>query len=71
MTIVHAITYQARNGWRGLLNGSVLRSIPCAFIPAWNLVYVNAIPNQVIRPAMDVMFANHPNTLFEPELMPM
>lgn len=71
MTTVDIAAYQAKYGCRGLLNGSVFLSIPCALIPAWNRMYVTEIPNQVIRPQMDVMFENHPNTLLEPELIPM
>lgn len=32
---------------------------------------VTPVPNHVIRPAIAVMFANHPKSLFEPLLMPM
>ncbi len=34
-------------------------------------MYVTAIPNQVIKPAMEVMFWNHPKTLPEPAWTPM
>ena len=32
---------------------------------------MTAIPNQVIRPATEVMFENHPKTRPEPDLTPM
>ena len=34
-------------------------------------MYVNEMPNQVKRPAIEVKFENHPKTRPDPDLMPM
>ena len=57
---------QARYGWKGDLNVSVLRSTPCARRALWNLMYAIQIETQVKRVEMVVKFWNHSNALLEP-----
>ncbi len=47
--------YQAANGWKGDLYGSVRRSIPWARNPRWNRMYVSAIPSQLVKPATAIL----------------
>lgn len=68
----HAIApYHAAYGFSLLANGSFERSNPWPTKPLWNRMYVTLIPNQVIKPAMLVMFTNHWKTRFEPVVTPM
>src|SRR2546423_8059746 len=57
---------QHKYGWKGDLNMSVLRSMPCARRALWNLRYAIQIETHVKRVEIVVKFWNHSNALLEP-----
>ena len=66
-TTGHAMTaYQAVYGLNLLAYGNELLSKPCATKPLWNRRYVTQMPNQVIKPAIEVMLTNHWKTFDDP-----